>query len=71
MAMNSASLVGDVIFVSNDAIEFSKGKPSAIIDGAALSRLIGDVQKSTKIQPQMKGTACPIRQCPLLSVANC
>jgi restriction system protein len=45
---------------SNDAIEFAKGKPVSLIDGAALSRLIGDVQKSPRIQPVAKDTACPV-----------
>ena len=43
---------------TNDATEFAKGKPITLIDGAALSRLIGDVQKSAK------NTAQPYSGCP-------
>ena len=65
---------------TNDATEFAKGKPISLIDGAALSRLIGnvqkseriqpslvrDVQKSPRIQPVLNDTACPICQSPMV-----
>ena len=65
---------------TKDAIEFAKGKPITLIDGTALSRLIGAVQKSPKIQPNLirdvqksetlqpvvNDTACPICQSPMV-----
>jgi restriction system protein len=65
---------------TNDATEFAKGKPISLIDGTALSRLIGavqkspkiqpslirDVQKSPRIQPVVNDTACPICQSPMV-----
>jgi restriction system protein len=45
---------------TSEAMEFAKGKPLTLIDAAALSRLIGDVQKTPKIQPQVKSTMCPV-----------
>jgi restriction system protein len=65
---------------TNDAVEFAKGKPITLVDGAALSRLIGNVQKSPKIQPSLIGdtqgaetlkpvvnaAACPVCQSPMV-----
>ena len=65
---------------TNDATEFAKGKPISLIDGAALSRLIGNVQKSPKIQPSLirdvqksetlqpvvNDTACPVCHSPMV-----
>ena len=65
---------------TNDATEFAKGKPITLIDGAALSRLIGAVQKSPKIQPSLirdvetspriqpvvNDTTCPICHNPMV-----
>lgn len=51
---------------TNEAIDFAKGKPITLVDGAALSRLIGDVQKSPKIQMAVKDTACPVCRSPMV-----
>ena len=55
---------------TKDADEFAKGKPITLVDGAALSRLISDVQKSPKIQvvvkPEACSTACPVCQSPMV-----
>jgi restriction system protein len=63
--MTAEGAFGGVIVCSghytNEAIEFAKGKSISLIEGTALSLLIGDVQKSPKIQPQVKDTACPVR----------
>jgi restriction system protein len=45
---------------TSEAMEFAKGKPITLVDGAALSHLIGDVQKSPMIQAVVKDTACPV-----------
>jgi restriction system protein len=82
--MNAEVASGAVVVCSGhytkDAIEFAKGKPITLIDGAALSRLIGavqkspkiqtslirDVQKSPRIQPVVNDTACPVCQSPMV-----
>ncbi len=65
---------------TNDAVEFAKDKPITLVDGAALSRLIGGAQKSPKIQPSLVGDtqksetlkpvvnnmACPVCQSPMV-----
>lgn len=65
---------------TKEAMHFAKGKPISLVDGTALSRLIGDVQKSPTIQPsliddvqksgnilpEVKGTACPVCQNPMV-----
>jgi restriction system protein len=51
---------------TNEAIEFAKGKPITLVDGAALSQLIGDVQKSPKIQVEVKDTVCPVCRSPMV-----
>jgi restriction system protein len=62
--MTAKAAAGGIVVCSgqyaNEAIEFAKGKPISLIDGAALSRLIGDVQESPRIQPVAKDTACPV-----------
>jgi len=45
---------------TKDAIDFAKGKPVTLVDGAGLSHLIGDVQKSPQIEPAVKDTVCPV-----------
>ena len=47
-------------YFTSDAIEFSKGKPITLVDGAALSQLIGDVQKSPQIKTAVNNTLCPV-----------
>lgn len=55
---------------TTDAVEFARGKPITLVDGAALSRLIGDIQKSPKIQaevqPKVHETTCPVCQSPMV-----
>jgi restriction system protein len=51
---------------TNEAIEFAKGKPITLIDGSALSRLIGDVQKSPRIQPVVNEPSCPVCRSPMV-----
>jgi len=51
---------------TNDALEFAKGKPITLVDGAALTRLIGGVQKSPQIRETVKDTACPVCQSPMV-----
>ena len=51
---------------TNDAIEFAKGKPITLVDGAALSHLIGTVQKSPQIKTAVKNTVCPICRSPMV-----
>jgi len=65
---------------TNDAVEFAKGKPITLVDGAALSCLIGGVQKTPKIQPSLiddvqksetlkpvvNAAACPVCQSPMV-----
>lgn len=53
-------------YFTNEAIEFAKGKPITLVDGAALSRLIGGVQKAPKIQMAVKDTACPVCRSPMV-----
>jgi restriction system protein len=50
---------------TNDALDFAKGKPITLVDGAALARLIDDVQKLPQIQTTVKDTACPVCQSPM------
>lgn len=57
---------------TKDAIEFAKGKSITLIDGGALSHLIGDVQKSPQIKPVVKEAACRVCQSPMvLRTARC
>jgi restriction system protein len=42
---------------TNDALDFAKGKPITLVDGAALARLFDDVQKLPQIQTTVKDTA--------------
>ncbi|MDX1407165.1 MAG: restriction endonuclease [Saprospiraceae bacterium] len=56
--------------ITNDAVEFARGKPVTLVDGSALTRLIGHVQKSPKIQaedkPQIHDKTCPVCQSPMV-----
>jgi restriction system protein len=47
-------------YYTRDAIAFADGKPLTLVDGSDLARLIGDVQKSPEIQPELESTACPV-----------
>jgi len=65
---------------TNDALEFAMGKPITLVDGAALTRLIGNIQKSPKIQPslisdsqkaerlqpEVNSMACPVCRSPMV-----
>jgi restriction system protein len=51
---------------TNEAIEFAKGKPITLVDGPALSRLIGNVQKAPRIEPVVKDTTCPVCHSPMV-----
>jgi restriction system protein len=51
---------------TNDAIEFAQGKPITLVDGAALSRLIGNVQRSPQIKAAVKDALCPICRNPMV-----
>ena len=55
---------------TNDALEFAEGKPITLVDGVALTRLIGGVQRSSKIQaevqPKINETACPVCRSPMV-----
>ena len=54
--MTAEGAAGGIVVCSgqytNEAIEFTKGKSITLVDGPALSRLIGNVQKSPKITDQ-------------------
>ena len=67
--MTAEGASGGVVVCSghftNDAIEFAKGKPITLVDGVALSRLIGKVQKSEALQPVVNSTACPVCHSPM------
>lgn len=68
--MTAEGASGGVVVCSgqytNDALEFAMGKPITLVDGAALARLIGGVQKSPQIQTTVKDTACPVCQSPMV-----
>ena len=51
---------------TRDAVEFARGKSIELVGGAELIRLIGDVQKSPKIKPVVKETACPVCRSPMV-----
>lgn len=51
---------------TNDAIEFAEGNPITLVDGVALSHLIGDVQKSPQIKTVVNDTACPVCRSPMV-----
>ena len=44
---------------TKDAIAFAEGKPLTLVDGSKLVRLIGDVQKAPKLQPEQESAVCP------------
>jgi restriction system protein len=51
---------------TNEAREFANGKPITLVDGPALSRLIGNVQKAPRIEPVVNDTACPVCHSPMV-----
>jgi len=53
-------------YFTSEAMEFAKDKPITLVDGAALSQLIGDVQKSPQIKTSMKDSACPVCRSPMV-----
>jgi restriction system protein len=51
---------------TNEAIDFANGKPITLVDGPALSRLIGNVQTAPRIEPVVNDTSCPVCHSPMV-----
>jgi restriction system protein len=51
---------------TKDALAFAEGKPLTLIDGPALSRLIGEVQTAPRIETEPADTACPVCRSPMV-----
>lgn len=45
---------------TSDAIEFAAGKPLTLIGGSELSQLVGGLQKTQLIKPEISQTECPV-----------
>jgi len=68
--MTSEGAAGGIVVCSGEytkeAREFANGKPITLVDGPALSRLIGNVQKAPRIQPAVNDTSCPVCHSPMV-----